>query len=50
MEAFPKTISAKVMRKDLRQFDLDLKKNGKRGEYEFFEKDFASELDLNRRR
>jgi acetyl-CoA synthetase len=50
MKEFPKTISAKVMRKDLRQFDLDLKKNGKRGEYEFFEKDFAKELELGKRR
>ena len=49
MEAFPKTISAKVMRKDLRAYDKKLKEEGKRGEYEFFEKDFADELNLRRK-
>ena len=50
LEEFPKTISAKVMRKDLRQYDLELKEKGQRGEYEFFEKDFATELNLRKRR
>lgn len=50
MEAFPKTISAKVMRKDLRQFDLKLKKEKTRGAFEFFEKDFSTELNLGKRR
>jgi len=50
MNAFPKTISAKVMRKDLRQFDLKLKKEKSRGAFEFFEKDFSSELNLGKRR
>jgi acetyl-CoA synthetase len=49
MEAFPKTISAKVMRKDLRAYDKKLKEEGKRGEFEFFEKDFAEELNLRRK-
>ncbi len=50
MEEFPKTISAKVMRKDLKAYDKELKESGKRGEYEFFEKDFAKELNLRRNR
>ncbi len=50
MDAFPKTISAKVMRKDLRQYENSLKELGKRGEFEFFEKDFAEELGLGRRK
>jgi acetyl-CoA synthetase len=49
MDAFPKTISAKVMRKDLRAYDQKLKEKGKRGEFEFFEKDFADELNLRRK-
>ncbi len=49
MEAFPKTISAKVMRKDLRAYDQKLKEENKRGEYEFYEKDFAEELNLRKR-
>jgi acetyl-CoA synthetase len=49
MDAFPKTISAKVMRKDLRAYDQKLKEEGKRGEFEFFEKDFADELNLRRK-
>jgi len=49
MDAFPKTISAKVMRKDLRAYDQKLKEEGKRGEFEFFEKDFAEELNLRRK-
>ena len=48
MEQFPKTISAKVMRKDLRAYDRDLKAKGERGKYEFFEKDFKEELNLRR--
>ncbi len=50
MKEFPKTISAKVMRKDLRKFDLKLKTEKKRGDFEFFEKDFAKELNLGKRR
>ncbi len=50
MKEFPKTISAKVMRKDLRKFDLKLKTEKKRGDFEFFEKDFAKELNLGERR
>jgi len=50
MEAFPKTISAKVMRKDLRKYDQELKEKGERGTYEFFEIDFAEELNLRKRK
>ncbi len=50
MKEFPKTISAKVMRKDLRKFDLKLKTEKKRGDFEFLEKDFAKELNLGERR
>lgn len=49
MDEFPKTISSKVMRKDLRQYDKELKEKGIRGKYEFFEKDFADELNLRKR-
>ncbi len=50
MEAFPKTISAKVMRKDLRRYDQELKEKGARGTHEFFEMDFAEELNLRKRK
>ena len=50
LEEFPKTISSKVMRKDLRAYDQQLKKDGKVGKYEFFESDFARELNLRKRR
>ncbi len=50
MTEFPKTISAKVMRKDLRAYDEELKKAEKTGEYEFFEKEFAKELNLRQRK
>ena len=50
MEEFPKTISAKIMRKDLRAYDESLKKENKRGQLEFFEIDFARELNLRRRK
>ncbi|GBD90206.1 acetyl-coenzyme A synthetase [bacterium BMS3Abin04] len=49
LEEFPKTISAKVMRKDLRQYDKSLKNDKKRGEQEYFESDFAKELNLRRK-
>ncbi len=49
MSEFPKTISAKVMRKDLRAYDEELRKNNQRGKYEFREKDFAKELNLRKR-
>ncbi|MGC8705763.1 MAG: acyl-CoA synthetase [Desulfurella sp.] len=48
MSAFPKTISAKVMRKDLKAYDQELRKKGIRGEFEFKESDFADELNLRR--
>jgi acetyl-CoA synthetase len=49
MEEFPKTISAKVMRKDLRQYDKELKSKKIRGKHEILEKDFAEELNLRKR-
>ena len=50
MEAFPKTISAKVMRKDLRAYNEDLRKQGKMGENEYKEADFSKELNFRRKR
>ncbi len=50
MEAFPKTISSKVMRKDLRKYDEELKNMETRGKYEFLELDFAQELKLRKRK
>ncbi len=50
MDEFPKTISAKVMRKDLRQYDKELKEKGIQGKFEFLEKDFAQELNLRKRK
>ncbi len=50
MEAFPKTISAKVMRRSLRAYDEELRKDEKRGEFEFKEMDFEKELNLRARR
>jgi acetyl-CoA synthetase len=50
MEEFPKTISSKVMRKDLRAYDEELRRSGKKGKYEFFEKEFAKELNLRKRK
>jgi len=48
LEEFPKTISAKVKRKDLRAIDREIKASGQRGRWEFYESDFAEELDLRR--
>ncbi len=50
MEEFPKTVSAKVMRKDLRAYDRELKEKKERGKYEFFESDFKEELNLGVRK
>jgi len=50
MDEFPKTISAKVMRKDLKAYDKELKAEGKRGTKEYFEKDFAKELNIRKRK
>jgi len=50
MDAFPKTVSAKVMRKDLRAYDRELKEKKKRGKYEFYETDFKEELNLGVRK
>lgn len=50
LSEFPKTISAKVMRKDLRAYDENLKKENKTGEFEFFEREFSTELNLRRRK
>lgn len=50
MKEFPKTVSAKVMRKDLKAYDKELKEKKKRGEFEFFEIDFKEELNLGVRK
>ena len=50
MEEFPKTISAKVMRRSLKAYDEDLRKNNKRGELEFKEIDFSEDLNLKVRK
>lgn len=50
MDEFPKTISSKVMRKDLRAYDEELRREGKKGQYEFFESEFAKELNLRKRK
>lgn len=50
MDEFPKTISAKVMRKDLRAYDEELKKQATKGVHEYYEQEFANELNLRKRR
>ena len=50
MDEFPKTISAKVMRKDLRAYDLELKEKESKGAHEFYEQEFAKELNLRKRK
>ncbi len=50
MEAFPKTISSKVMRKDLRKYEENLKTQNKKGKYEFLESEFKVELNIRKRR
>ncbi len=50
MEEFPKTISAKVKRRDLREYEKAKREKGERGKYEFFEKEFAEELNLRQRK
>lgn len=44
LDQFPKTISAKVKRKDLRALDRQRKERGQRGPQEHYESDFAEEL------
>ncbi len=41
LDEFPKTISAKVKRKDLRALDRERKQRGERGPGEYFESDFG---------
>ncbi len=43
LEEFPKTVSSKVMRKDLKKYEKELKKSGKTGKYEFFESHFIKD-------
>ncbi len=50
LSEFPKTVSMKVMRRELRAYDRKLKEENRKGEFEFFEKDFAKELELGKRR
>ncbi|MGQ9678701.1 MAG: acyl-CoA synthetase, partial [bacterium] len=47
LKEFPKTISAKVMRKDLKAYDQELKNKGSRGEFEFNETEFSYELGIS---
>jgi len=47
---FPKTVSMKVMRRELRAYDQSLREKQQRGEFEFKEIDFAKELELGKRR
>ena len=49
MQEFPKTISAKVMRRELRKYEEELLANAERRECEFRETDFAVELELGKR-
>ncbi len=49
LQEFPKTISSKVMRKDLRAYERELIKEGERRTFEFRETDFAKELNLGKR-
>lgn len=48
MDSFPKTISAKVIRKDLKAYNEDLNKKSIRGEQEYKESDFTEELNIKR--
>jgi len=50
MEEFPKTISSKVMRKDLRKYEEELRKSSENGPMEFFENDFKVELNIRKRK
>ncbi len=50
LSEFPKTVSMKVMRRELRAYDKKLKDSNQKGEFEFFEKEFAEELELGKRR
>ncbi len=50
LKEFPKTISAKVMRRNLKAYDEDLRKDSKRGEFEYKELDFEKELNLRARK
>jgi len=49
LQEFPKTISAKVMRRELRRYEEELIAEAERRECEFRETDFAKELDLGKR-
>jgi acetyl-CoA synthetase len=49
MNEFPKTISAKVMRRELRSYELELKDSKTRGRNEYYESDFAEELNIQKR-
>ncbi len=49
MKEFPKTISAKVMRRELRGYDNELKSNNKQGEHEYLESAFSKELNIKKR-
>jgi len=50
MEAFPKTISSKVIRKDLRKYENELREKKIKGKFEFFESEFKVELNIRKRK
>ena len=47
LDSFPKTVSAKIIRKDLREYDQKLKKKKINAEHEYKEKDFLEDLKSN---
>ncbi|WP_035589730.1 acyl-CoA synthetase [Hippea jasoniae] len=51
LQEFPKTISAKIMRRELRAYEEEKHKaEAQQGMYEFWESDFKDELDLGKRK
>ncbi|MGA1847037.1 acyl-CoA synthetase [Deferribacter abyssi] len=51
LQEFPKTISAKIMRKELRAYEREkIKMEAQRGTYEYWESDFKNELNLGKRK
>ncbi|HEM55800.1 MAG TPA: AMP-dependent synthetase [Thermodesulfobium narugense] len=44
LDSFPKTVSAKIIRKDLREYDQKIKKKKIKAEHEYREKDFLEEI------
>jgi acetyl-CoA synthetase len=44
LDSFPKTVSAKIIRKDLKEYDQNVRKKKIRAEHEYREKDFLEDL------